>query len=203
MRLVKTFRSALTRQVSEAVRMKRWGEDVVLNSKSEFNRCILGRLTLGEEEKSIISSIKEGKNHASLGEEDSIKEMTEEDDQSIKDWERTKTTQKRIQEVKTIDLESGLPRSTLKKRDMIAGEPSPRKRVRKLKFELLSDTWGEEERSKDDQEQNKDDLGKIKEGGGVPSGSGTLGGESNQPITQVDKEEDATPPAPSNLFYLN
>ena len=73
MRLVKTFKSALTRQVSEAVRMKRWGEDVVLNSKSEFNRCILGRLTLGEEEKSIISSIKEGKNHVSFEEEVSTK----------------------------------------------------------------------------------------------------------------------------------
>ena len=194
MRLVKTFRSALTRQVSEAVRIKKWGVDVVLNSKSEFNRCILGRLTLGEEEKSIISSIKDGKNHANLGEDDSIKEkeMTEEDDQSIEDWKKTKTTQKRIQEVKTIDLERGLPRSTQKKRDMIGGEPGPRKRVRKLKFELLSDAWGEEERSKDDQELNKDDLGKIKEGRGVSSGSGTLGGESNQPTTLVDKEDDDT-----------
>ena len=89
--------------------MTKWGEDVVLNSKSEFNRCILGRLTLGEEEKSIISSIKEGKNHVSFEEEVSTKEVTVEDDQlekSIRNWERTKTTQKRIQEVKnTIDLD--------------------------------------------------------------------------------------------------
>ena len=62
-RLVKGFKSSLTRQVSEAMRMKRWGEGVVLNSKS---KCILGRLTLGEEEKSIISSIKGGKTSAAL-----------------------------------------------------------------------------------------------------------------------------------------
>ena len=90
-----------------------------------------------------------------------------------------------------------LETSTQKKRDMIVGEPGPRKRVRKLKFELLSDTWGEEEGNKDDQEQNKDDLRKSKEGIGVPSGSGTLGEESSLSITPVDKEEDATPPLPS------
>ena len=49
MRVVGVYRSALTRQVAEAVRIRRWGEGVVLNSKSEFNRCQLGRLTLEED----------------------------------------------------------------------------------------------------------------------------------------------------------
>ena len=45
------FDSALARQVGEAVRIAEWGEEVVLNSKSEFNRCQLGRLTTGDEKK--------------------------------------------------------------------------------------------------------------------------------------------------------
>ena len=39
----------LTRQLAEAVRIQRWGERVVLNSKSEYKRCKIGRLTIGEE----------------------------------------------------------------------------------------------------------------------------------------------------------
>ena len=46
-RAVKYCNSALAKQVGEAVRIAEWGEEVVLNSKSEFNRCQLGRLTLG------------------------------------------------------------------------------------------------------------------------------------------------------------
>ena len=48
LQLVRTFRTALTRQVHEAVRIQEWGEDRILNSKAEFNRCTIGRLTLGE-----------------------------------------------------------------------------------------------------------------------------------------------------------
>ena len=60
MRVAGVYRSALTRQVAEAVRIRRWGGGVVLNSKSEFNRCQLARLTLGEENpsSSTITSTK-------------------------------------------------------------------------------------------------------------------------------------------------
>ena len=68
-KLVSYHRSSLNRQVREAVRIRRWGEGVVLNSKSEFNRCKLGRLTLEEEEKSIISTAKKMENTKESGEE--------------------------------------------------------------------------------------------------------------------------------------
>ena len=61
MRAVKYYNSALARQVGEAVRIAEWGEEVVLNSKSEFNRCQLGRLTLGEEQKVPSSVVEEEK----------------------------------------------------------------------------------------------------------------------------------------------
>ena len=47
LRAVKYYKTALNRQVGEAVRIKRrGGEDCLLNSKAEFNRCHITRLTL-------------------------------------------------------------------------------------------------------------------------------------------------------------
>ena len=45
MRMVRQYPTALRRQVGEAVRIKRRGE-AVLNSKAEYNRCSITRLTL-------------------------------------------------------------------------------------------------------------------------------------------------------------
>ena len=47
-KVVGTFRSALSRQINEAVRMKNRGT-LALNSKGEYNRCKIHRLTVGEE----------------------------------------------------------------------------------------------------------------------------------------------------------
>ena len=47
-KIVGTFRSALSRQITEAVRMKNRGI-LALNSKGEFDRCKIHRLTVGEE----------------------------------------------------------------------------------------------------------------------------------------------------------
>ena len=49
LRPVNFHRSSLGRQIAEAVRIERWGEDLILNSKAEFNRSKITRLTLGEE----------------------------------------------------------------------------------------------------------------------------------------------------------
>ena len=47
MRVIKHYPTALRRQVGEAVRIRRRGE-AVLNSKAEFNRCKIVRLTIPE-----------------------------------------------------------------------------------------------------------------------------------------------------------
>ena len=52
MRLIKTHRSAFNRQISESVEIQtQKREHMILNSKSEYNRCALPRLTakIGED----------------------------------------------------------------------------------------------------------------------------------------------------------
>ena len=53
MKVVKFYRSALSRQVGEAIRILKRG--VVLNSRSEFNRCSISRLTLEQKENDILN----------------------------------------------------------------------------------------------------------------------------------------------------
>ena len=50
-KVVSYHRSALSRQVKEAVRIKqRGGESNILNSRSEYNRCHITRLVVEEED---------------------------------------------------------------------------------------------------------------------------------------------------------
>ena len=44
--VVKTFQKALTRQISEAVRTRHRGEDLILNKKGAFNRCTVPELVV-------------------------------------------------------------------------------------------------------------------------------------------------------------
>ena len=92
------------------------GGGVVLNSKSEFNRCKLGRLTLGEGERKIISTTKKNQAAKDTGEEEYKESNT-----GV--WERKKTQQRRLEEVRNVvDLERGLPRSPQRKRESQEGE---------------------------------------------------------------------------------
>ena len=96
--------TALSRQISEAVRIERWGEDLVLNSKTEFNRCRISRLTIGEEVR------RDGRAKIAREEEQG------EDDQTVR-WERGRAKDRRIQELtSTIDLERGIARTPPRKR---------------------------------------------------------------------------------------
>ena len=61
MRIIKTHRSAFNRQISESVEIQNQKKDhVILNSKSEYNRCALPRLTarVGEEKFSLLEKRK-------------------------------------------------------------------------------------------------------------------------------------------------
>ena len=70
MRVVQFHRSALSRQVGEAIRIRRRG--VVLNSRGEFNRCKISRLSLEqvikEQDKEVFGD---------MGEEDLDRDWTE------------------------------------------------------------------------------------------------------------------------------
>ena len=50
-RAVKLFKSALTRQLGDAIRIRRrGGQGCIINSKSEFDRCRIPKLTIDEKE---------------------------------------------------------------------------------------------------------------------------------------------------------
>ena len=135
-RPVQFFQKALGRQVAEAIRIERLGEEVVLNSKSEFNRSKISRLTLGEEsEKDKEMRVEKGKEKEA--------ETNKEPNTKIRDWETERAKSRRIQELQTsINLERGVVRSPPRKR---MGEEETGRRPRKLKYPLLAETWGEEE----------------------------------------------------------
>ena len=86
LRPIKFHRTALNRQLSEAVRIGRLGEGTVLNSKSEYNRCMIARLTL-EEENTPTEKEMEGKSQM----EEQLKEW---EDKRVKGWKAviTKTS---------------------------------------------------------------------------------------------------------------
>ena len=42
LRPVQFHQTALSTQIAEAVRIEKWGEDIILNSKADFNRCKIG-----------------------------------------------------------------------------------------------------------------------------------------------------------------
>ena len=48
-------RTALTRQLTEAVQISRLGEGLTLNSKSEYSRCKIARLELGEAQQRLAA----------------------------------------------------------------------------------------------------------------------------------------------------
>ena len=77
MRVVDHFRTALSRQVAEAVRIRRrGGAGSILNSKAEFNRCRIPRLVVEEQDTKLL-------------EEEQLREQKElEDflDSQMEDW---------------------------------------------------------------------------------------------------------------------
>ena len=132
-------KTALRRQIAEAVLIARWGEDTILNSKSEFNRCKIGRLVIGEEDRTKNES---DKRH--LGEWEGG--MCEGESTSLT-WERTRTKERRAMEVRDSGvLERGLAFSPARKRVM--GEefktPGSSNKKQKRKYPLLEENWGEE-----------------------------------------------------------
>ena len=91
----------------EAVRVQRWGEDIVLNSKGEYKRCKIGRLTLEDEHK-------DGDQLVSIDEEEGDQSKEE---RSVKEWEKHRTDMRRAHEIREgINLERGLVLSPARKR---------------------------------------------------------------------------------------
>ena len=148
LRPVKYFRTALTRQIHEAVRIGRWGEDVVMNSKGECNLCKISRLTLGEEFKDKRLHGEDEGDHTA-------------EDRMVRGWEKERTSLRRAQEVQAgINLERGLIMSPSRKRTIEDDNPNCNNRARftnptnptttttkrrKLKYPIMEEDWGLED----------------------------------------------------------
>ena len=141
LRPIKFLTTALRRQLSEAVRIQRLGEDVVLNSRGEYNRCCIGRLTLGEDNKKQNNDQNwKGTNR-------------KEAEDNIRVWEKEKVVSRRAVEIGyNINLEKGLAISPARKRvetteDCISTTPSSSKKQKttRRKYPLLEEDWGCEE----------------------------------------------------------
>ena len=120
----------LTRQIHEAVRLQRWGESVALNSKCEFNRCKIGRLTLGDHPEDTFQG------------EIIRKDGQEEGSKDVRNWEDERLMTRRAQEVRNnLSMERGIVRSPSHKR---LGEEdlTKKKRTKKRVYPLMEEDWG-------------------------------------------------------------
>ena len=132
MRVVSQHRTALGRQVSEAVRIRRrGGEGAVLNSKAEFNRCYIPRLRLEDREETE-------KREREIKAQDKLREQTLEKEQG--DWER-KRTKDRDQERKDLGWKIGPPPKYIGEQKAEQGSPSA-KRKKSRKLDLNGEDWG-------------------------------------------------------------
>ena len=134
MRVVKNHRSALSRQIGEAVRiMRRGGEGSILNSKSEFDRCKIPRLIVEEEDleqiereqkEELETRQKEIEEQAEVW-QSSAYEKRREDDR--KNWKVRKTSQEGTKRPKKLQKTEG-KRHKKRKYDLLPevdGEPAP------------------------------------------------------------------------------
>ena len=155
LKLIRQFKSALARQVAEAVRIRRrGGEGGILNSKGEFNRCHIPRLRVEEvDTENLELADKEVR-------EQEMITLREQDDE----WER-----KRVRELGKNAL-MGPTTSPMKRSqgDSLKGEQDMtrgRKR-RKLKFQKLEDNWGDVEL--EDKRDHREQLELPPTGSNVP-----------------------------------
>ena len=93
-KVVSTHRSALSRQIREAVRIRRrGGAGHILNSKSDFNRCHIPRLVVEEEDD-------ETKKRRLARELQEKQELVESMDKEMEEWEMTKQREREMKEKK-------------------------------------------------------------------------------------------------------
>ena len=138
LRPVKFLGTALKRQISEAVRIEILGEDRILNSKGEYNRCRIGRLTVGDV----------GENKTKEGNKDHDEEEESRGaDKVYKDWESRKIMDRRAEELQgRVDLTRGLMVSPARKRrgEKDKLDSAKKRNTRKLQHPVLQEDWGEE-----------------------------------------------------------
>ena len=136
MKVVRNFRTALARQVAEAVRIRRrGGEGAILNSRGEFNRSHIPRLRIEEEEPA-------GAREARMKEREHIRKNLKEQDKA---WEQRRAEALGAEAI-CGPRSSPIKRSNEEYREyQSGGAPKAKRRKKKRKHELLGKDWGEQD----------------------------------------------------------
>ena len=129
MRTLKFFKSALTRQIAEAVRIRRrGGAGSILNSKAEFDRCRIPRLVVEEQD------LEEMKRMEEQDENEQEKQLEEQ----ATAWSKSKLNKKKEE---SRNKYRNREQTQNKKREP---EPQGAKKTKKRRFGLLPEQWGAE-----------------------------------------------------------
>ena len=110
MKVIKFHRSALSRQVGEAIKIQRRGGELTLNSRTEYNRCKITRLSLEQKDYVDLGGQEEqDKEQDNQGEEDMDQDWTasllSRRDKADSDWRKglgraeTSASQKRLEKI--------------------------------------------------------------------------------------------------------
>ena len=154
MRVVGSHRSALSRQVFEAVRIRRrGGEGSILNSKTEYNRCHIPRLRVEEKEET-----RRREQEIELEKEQTDRELELEQRQweSGKTSERDRERRELLRQWSNSSIEEGSKKRSVKEQE------TEGKRSKRRKFALLGEEWGSTSTAREEQEG----AGKEGRGGG-------------------------------------
>ena len=124
-------KSALSRQIAEAVRIRRrGGEGAILNSKAEFSRCRIPRLQLEKDEENEELIAKE---------QERIEQREKEIEQELLTWEKEHVKRK------SRELKEGNHRSSshIRAREQEEEEDKKPKKMKKLKYNVIGEEWGD------------------------------------------------------------
>ena len=125
-KVVGQHRTALSRQIHEAVRIRRrGGEARILNSKGEWNRCHIPRLVMEEVDEDDRKELQRLEQER----KDELLKSLEDDDQ---DWKRKKTRDLEL-------LESKRRRTSEGGDEDVECEGGGRRRAKKLKYSMMKE----------------------------------------------------------------
>ena len=160
MRAVGFYRTALSRQIGEAVRiMRRGGEGMVLNSKSEFDRCKIPRLQLEQIDEEELRS---------MGEQELMEDLNTLEEHSRKWSSRKYEERKKKDNARVWSRET---RSNVREQEDDDSQEKKRAK-KKRKFVLMEENWGEtrgeEQKLEEVEEQPKDNGEPIPPSNSLP-----------------------------------
>ena len=141
MRAVKYHRTALYRQLGEAVRIRRrGGQGSILNSKAEYDRCYIPRLIVEE---------KDTREQELMEEQESLKSKEQQEEEE-EQWSNVKLMSRNHQDRIESSKIGAFKKSSSKKREQ---EQVKIPRSKKLKHEVLGEQWGWEQPTPIQEEQ--------------------------------------------------